>query len=400
MNEPADKSQNKKLFWSEPFTLLLFLVVIINMGVGLIIPLMPIFMKEYNFTTSQMSSAFFLLLVGRFISSYTAGYFIQRIGDYQILWFALGIYTLTMFTFPMITSPNIFIFYRFLEGLCEGFGSVSLNNLAVILSSQEDRGKKMGYFNSAIGIGFILGPLTGSITFEIFREIGAFWMAGGLGFCGFLWLWKIHKTFEGKRKSELPKKSLLQMFDKSILKIMPLYGPSLLRRTLFVALGILLPLYLNEHFNLSGSSVPLYFTASAILTTSLMPLTGRVADTPHCKKTLISSLLIIGVSLALLGLVRNIFVFTLLFLLETIAFSFMVPAGMKIFGNNVANHPQRGNIMGSAAGLTELCAMMVPIVLLPLYRVDAFFPWFLLGGVSIIITFPFWQYREAVSNNK
>ncbi len=225
MNMPADKSQNKKLIWFEPFTLLLFLVVIINMGVGLIIPLMPIFMKEYNFTTSQMSSAFFLLLVGRFISSYSAGYFIQRIGNYQILWFALGMYTLTMLTFPMITSPNIFIFYRFLEGLYEGFASVSLNNLAIILSSQEDRGKKMGYFNSAIGLGFILGPLVGGITFEVFREIGVFWTAGGLGFCGFLWLWKIHGAFVGKKQSELPKRSILQMFDKSVLQIMPLYGP-------------------------------------------------------------------------------------------------------------------------------------------------------------------------------
>jgi MFS family permease len=126
-----------------------------------------------------------------------------------------------------------------------------------------------------------------------------------------------------------------------------------------------------------------------------MPLSGRVADTPHCKKTLITCLLIIGISLALLGLVRNIILFTLLFLLETIAFSFMLPAGMKIFGNNVANHPQRGNIIGSVAGLTELCAMLVPIILLPLYRMDATLPWSVLGVLSIIITFPFWQYHEA-----
>lgn len=395
-----DKSHSIRTWFSEPFTLLLFLVVIINMGVGLIMPLMPIFMKVYGFTTSQMSAAFFILLVGRFISSYTAGYFIQRLGNYQILWFALAMYTVTMFTFPMITSPNVFIFYRFLEGLYEGFASVSLNNLAIILSTKEERGRKMGYFNSTIGLGFILGPTTSGIVYLFARESGVFWMAGALGLVGFLWLWKIHKAFEAKNPAELPRRTFRDMFDSSVLQIIPLYGPSVLRRTLFVALGILLPLYLTEQFELSASMVPMYFTGSAVLTTSLMPFTGRFADTSYCKNILIACLIVIGLSLSLFGLVSDIATFTVLFLLETIAFSFMLPAAMKIFGNKVANHPLRGNIIGSASGLAELFVMLVPVTLLPLYRVDAFLPWLVLGVLSLVITLPFWQYEDVFENEK
>jgi len=39
------------------FGVLLFLTVVINIGVGLIVPIMPVLLKDFGFSTGQLSIA-------------------------------------------------------------------------------------------------------------------------------------------------------------------------------------------------------------------------------------------------------------------------------------------------------------------------------------------------------
>ena len=87
------------------------------------------------------------------------------------------------------------------------------------------------------------------------------------------------------------------------------------------------------------------------------------------------------------------FLFSILFVLETIAFSFLIPGAMKLFGDIIEDNPKRGQILGTGAGIVELCAMLVPLTVLPLYKLNNILPWVFLGSICFVCIIPFWNYK-------
>ncbi|MEW6617801.1 MAG: MFS transporter [bacterium] len=374
-----------------PFWLLLFLTVVINMGVGLIIPVMPIFLKEFGFSTGHLSVAFFALVFARFIAQNVGGRLILKFGYYKVLGISFCLYVITMGLYPFVFTKDIFICFRFLEGIFEGFAVVCLTDLSIELSNNKDRAKKMGYFSAAFGLGFILGPSIGGLMFQGYGKYGMFWSAGLLGAIGLIGLLIAHKALNLKHEEKTTSRNFFVNFNKESLSLLPFYGPYILRRVLFFSLQLLLPLYLHEYFHVSPGKVGIYFSISAILTTALMPFTGRVADIFSCKKIIIMCLLIMGGSIASFGFMPKQSFFLTVFILETLAFAFMLPTGMKIFGDVISSNSNRGQILGFFGSLTDICTIIIPFIILPLYDIMAKLPWIFLGGLCVLASIPFWK---------
>jgi len=375
---------------SSSFWLLLFLTVTINMGVGLILPIMPILMKDFGFSTSGLSLAFFALVGSRFIFQNVGGHLIHRIGSYKILGFCFFLYALIMGVYPFILTKELFVCFRALEGIFEGFAVVSLHNLAIEHSDTKTRGRKMGYFSAAFGLGFILGPSLGGIMFQNFGKYGMFWSASMLSLIGFLGIIIAHNALDLKHTKKETEFSFLQ-FNLRSLALLPLYGPQLLRRVLFFSFQILLPLYAHEYLRLPAAKVGILFTMSAILTTALMPLTGRASDIIPSQKILRIQLLIMGSLISSFGFIQKQSLFVVAFILETLAFCFMLPAGMKIFGDAVMHRSNKGQILGFFGSITDLCTIVIPFIILPLYNITPKLSWMFLGGLCITVSLPFWR---------
>ncbi len=377
------------------FYLLLFLTIVTNIGVGLIIPIMPILMKQFGFSTHGLSLAFFILIISRFFSQNISGNLISKIGAYKVLAICFLLYIFTMFAYPFVETKELFIFFRSLEGIFQGLAIVCLQDLAIELS-EKDRGKKMGYFNSAFGLGFIIGPSFGGVMFDAFGKTGMFWSAGVLSVIAFIGLLFAHNVLNLSYSIKDQKSSFFSNFSIENLNLLPYYGPLFIRRILFLSFQILLPLFLYEHLNVQEGKVGFYFTLSAIMTTSLMPLTGRVADKSSCRIILVCCLLLIGFSISAFGFVTNQLFFSIFYILETIGFCFMLPTGMKLFGDIINDSPNRGRIIGFFGGLTELCMIPVPFIFLNLYETNVIFPWMFLGALTIIISVPFWKKKAVI----
>ncbi len=174
-------------------------------------------------------------------------------------------------------------------------------------------------------------------------------------------------------------------FNLEFFKYLPLYGGAILQRGLFVSMALLLPLYLVDTFKLQPYQVGFYFTTSAVITTLLMPLTGRLADKAYRTRIVVGAMFVMGLSIIGFGLVANRALFTGLFLLETVAFSFMVPTSMKIFGDQVDKHPHRGQIVGAASSSREILNVVLIFCLVPLYKCQNALPWIALGLISMLL---------------
>lgn len=391
--------EEKLKIWTFDFVGLIFLAVLCNMGVALLIPVMPVLMKNYGFTTQQMSAIFFSQVAMRFLAANVSGYLLTRIESYKVLWGSLGIYIAVMAVFPFVRTFPLFVVLRGCEGIFEGLGIVAINNLIISLSTKEDRGAKMGYFTAAFGLGFILGPVVGGFMYSVAKQFGLFWSTGTLAVIGFMWLTFKQDIFRDKARENVQQgsKNLFRNYDKSFLKILPYYSPLVLRRLFMLSFAILLPLYLIDFFNVPVTLITLYFTGSAIITTSLMPFTGRIFSSNLCKWKVIVALIVTGLCIGGFGFVSGLLQFTILYVIETIAFSFLIPGAMNLFADIIENHPKRGQIMGTGIGLTELAATFVPITVLPLYKLHFMLPWVMLGSLALFATIPFWKFKPPFS---
>lgn len=379
------KNEKDKI-WTFAFAVLIFIAILFSMCVSVIIPAMPIIMKNGGFSYSFITYTFVGLIIGRFISSNMAGSFLDRNLPHKILLYTFVLHMITMCSFAFVHSEGIFIVLRFMEGIFEGIVAVVLQVMVIALSKPENRGRKMGIFSSAYGIGFIIGPAIGGTALQLAGPKGVFLSVAMLLLIGLIGLGMVYKSLAREVTiTPAPKRS----FNLEFLKYIPLYSGAILQRGMFVSLSILLPLFLVDFFKLQPYQIGFYFTASAIITSILMPITGKFADKPYKHWIVILSILTMGFSIIGLGLAKNQVLFTCLYLLETIAFSFMVPASMKIFGDSVDKHPHRGQIIGAASSSREILNIILIFCLVPIYKYNFSLPWIILGVLSILMVLPY-----------
>jgi len=371
------------------FALLLFLTVAVNTGMGIIIPVLPNMLKDFGFTTAALSLPFLVLVLARVIIKPYAGKALQRFSSRQLLAFSFGLYALVFLIYPLLSSPESFVIIRFLEGVVEGIAGVVLIDVAIAMTANvTNRGVLMGYFSSAFGLGFIVGPLLGSFSYAQFGANGMFLLGAFIGLLGLAGSFAL--ASQAKHKPN-PASSFMDTV-RGVLKQMrlfPYYSPSLLRRALFFSFMMVLPLHVHEALGLSFTAVGWYFTASAVITTTLMPLTGRLADRLKPGRVLAISLLSMGVLIGSFGMTDDVYFFTALFLLETVAFAVMLPAGMTFFADLVQEHPERGAVLGNFGSLTEASTIILALTVLPAYALSPVATWIGLGLLCLLAAIPF-----------
>lgn len=392
MTEKINQSDQK--IWTFSFAVLILIAILVSMCVSVIIPAMPIIMRNGGFSYSFITYTFVMLIVGRFISSNMTGIVLDRYLPHKILFYAFILHTITMCCFAFVRSEYVFVILRFMEGVFEGIVSVVLQVMVIALSKPENRGRKMGIFSSAYGIGFIIGPVIGGIALQIFGASGVFLAVAALMLVGLIGLVMAYKTLA---KDILIIPAQKRSFNLEFLRHIPLYSGAILQRGLFVSLAILLPLFLFDFYKLQSYQIGLYFMASAIITSILMPITGRLADKPYRDLIVIYSILVMGFSIIGFGFATNEVVFTCLYLIETIAFSFMVPAAMKIFGDSVDKHPHRGQIVGTASSSREILNIILVFCLIPIYKYNFNLPWIILGIMSVFMVLPYVVHKRRAS---
>lgn len=372
--------------WSMSFSALIFIAVVINIGVSAIVPAMPIIMSANHFSEFFLTGAFVGLLVGRFIMSNVTGMMLVKRSPIQLLLIAFSLHAMTMAAFTGVESEIGFIALRCLEGVFEGIVSVTLQVMIISLTTPQDRGRKMGVFQSSYGLGFIIGPAIGGLALHAGGPRWVFISTAALMAFGLVWLFLVQGTL--RRDMKVPPQTKPK-FTTDFLKVMPLYSGAVLQRGLYVTLSILLPLFLVDKFSLEPYKVGLYFTGSAIVTSILMPWGGRVADTGARFAVTVASILVMGASILGMGLVDNKALFTVFYAMETIAFSFMVPCAMRIFGDAVQNHPQRGPIVGTASSSRELLNIALVMGIVPLYSMSHSLPWVVVGLATMVFAIPY-----------
>jgi DHA1 family multidrug resistance protein-like MFS transporter len=138
-------------------------LVIVMLGFGIAIPLMPFYIIHFNASGSTLGLMMSLYSLMQFIFAPMWGRLSDRIGRKPILLIGIGGYFLA-FMFQGISQNIIqFLISRTLAGILSSAALPTAMAYIADITAPEERSKGVGMMGAAMGIGMIFGPLLGGV---------------------------------------------------------------------------------------------------------------------------------------------------------------------------------------------------------------------------------------------
>ena len=170
----------------KPSLLVIFLTVFIDLvGFGIVLPQLPLYATSYNANGFELGFLMASFSVMQFLFAPWWGHLSDRFGRRPVLLISIagsvvayaGFALATRFTGA--TALWLIIATRLFAGFCGANITVAQAYIADI-TPPEQRSKRMGLIGMAFGLGFIFGPPIGGYSADWFGEGGPGWVASGL----------------------------------------------------------------------------------------------------------------------------------------------------------------------------------------------------------------------------
>lgn len=276
-----------------PLLTLLATVFISLMGVGFVVPFLPILAKDLGASGFALGllMAGFSLSMGLFQPF--AGFLSDRHGRKWFLVAGLAIYTLCGFGYTLVNSVLDITILRFIQGA----GAAAVFPVAMAYMGDwappEQEGRYMGVFNVAIMAGIGSGPLLGGVLNDSFGISAAFYAMGSASAVALLLaLVVLPESRPGRAaQASVP---LLTVF-RSILADRKMRGVLLVRMSMMLGMVptfVFLPVLMNEVMDASGIQIGIVITLRTLVSAALQFPFGWLAD--RYSRTALTLISILG----------------------------------------------------------------------------------------------------------
>ncbi|MEE8416448.1 MAG: MFS transporter [Desulfobacterales bacterium] len=287
-------SFNKKIFGT-----LFFSIFATVTGVGIVIPLLPIYARDMGasglyigliFGSFSLSRTFFLPYFGRLSDKKGRKPFI-----------VIGLFTYALISFAFILSHSVesLIVLRFIQGITSALILPVTQAYVGDITPKGREGFTMGVFNMSIFLGLSIGPLIGGWVHDRFNLQATFVSMGFLALIGFLFsLLLLPPT---RSEQSLSRKNGLISWAQ-LLKDKELIGLCLFRFTYLACIGIILgflPVYADSAFSLSSTSIGILVMLGIFVSGLMQIPMGFLADRVNRNLMIITGGLITGIAIFL-----------------------------------------------------------------------------------------------------
>ncbi len=159
----------------------LFLVFL---GVGLVIPVLPLLKNEMNFSGTTMGMMVAIFAFAQLVISPIAGHLSDVFGRKKMIVLGMLLFSLSELMFGWAQSVEWFYLSRVIGGASAACIMPSVTAFVADLTTLEERPKAMGYVSAAISGGFIIGPGIGGLL-AVFGTRVPFYAAALMALLGF-----------------------------------------------------------------------------------------------------------------------------------------------------------------------------------------------------------------------
>ncbi len=394
----------------KPSVLVIFLTVFIDLiGFGIVLPLLPIFAKDFDASGFTIGCLMAVYSAMQFVFAPIWGRWSDRIGRRPILLISTAGAAISYALFAigcaqtgMVALALLFIARTF-AGICGANITVAQAYIADI-TPPEDRSKKMGLIGMAFGLGFIFGPAIGGLALKFGGLTAPGWIAAALCAGNFLFtLARLPESWKPGAIRAAPRPRLEQ-FVATMKRpgIATLVTVFFLATFCFACFETTIGLLVSQNFGLKfetikgihtfDSKVVYLYTYCGIIGAFVQggPL-GRIVKKLGEPLLITVSLVFVAVSLAPLPFVTTWPLLLVVLAILSIGSSLTRP---PVFGmlSNLTPADEQGAVIGTAQSAGSLARIPAPIFAASLLDVHPSLPYLICGGISLVAAIFAWQF--------
>ncbi|MCM3748709.1 MFS transporter [Paenibacillus pasadenensis] len=146
--------------------ILMFNLLLVFTGIGLIIPIMPRFMETLGITGGIVGLLVAAFSLTQLLFSPLAGRLSDKFGRKKMIVIGMVVFAGSEALFGVATSSTLLFVARLLGGISAAMIMPAVMAYAADVTTKAERAKGMGFINAAITTGFIIGPGIGGYIAE------------------------------------------------------------------------------------------------------------------------------------------------------------------------------------------------------------------------------------------
>jgi MFS family permease len=326
---------------------LLLSVFIALLGIGIIVPIMPVFAESLGAGGMALGGIIAAFSITRGFCQPIVGNLSDRWGRKGFLLSGLTVYTLVGLIMPEATTVPSLVLIRALHGV----GSAMIVPVAMAYVSDMapagSEGRYMGMLNVAIFTGIGSGPLIGGVCTDIWGMSSAFYVMAGLSAVALLLVLLQLRDFSAPAAKVVSKVGVIKAIQ-TMLAVRRTVGILLARLStmiIMVPTMAFLPLLMHQWFDATGVQIGVVIAARTLINAVLQTPFGRLADRKDKIRLLRFGCLVISGVMCLVPLADNFWALLGLFIILGCGEAIIWPT-LGALATEEGRRYGQGNMMG------------------------------------------------------
>jgi len=365
------------------FITLFLAVFVTTAGVGLVVPLLPVYAHELGAGSFQIGLIFGAFSLTRTLFVPYFGKLSDRKGKKNLLTIGLFLY----FALSLLYAASDDVLTLILLRLGHGFASAMILPVAQayvgLITPENKEGRIMGLFNLSLYLGLSAGPLLGGVVRDWYNIQISFMCMAGLTFIGFLLCLLIlpPEPMPKGKKTDVQKRKGSYM---ALVRNPIIFSLFAFRTSFTICIGItwtFIPLLASTRLNLSSSAIGLVVMVHVFVAGSLQAPLGYLADRLNKNLMVITGGVLAIISVIYLNTASSFGEIILANALLGIAGGISVPAIMALGVIEGRKTEAMGSMMGFLALAHSVGMLIGPLLGGLLLDLSSFETVFSLGAV-------------------
>ena len=152
------------------------------LGFGLVMPILPIYARDFGASGIQLGLLTASFAVTRLITTFPGGWLADVAGRKRPIILGLLAYSVVMALYGFSQDANQLILLRAFQGMASGIVWPVMSTMVVDMVSPRDRAKALGLYEMMHFLGMVVGPGLGGVLAGAFNIAVPFFACGALAF--------------------------------------------------------------------------------------------------------------------------------------------------------------------------------------------------------------------------
>ncbi len=356
---------------------LLFSVFATVTGVGIVVPLLPVYAHDLGANGIYIALIFGSFSVSRIIFLPYFGRLSDKRGRKPFI--ICGLIAYAFISMAFIFSKNVtgLIVIRFFHGIASAMLIPVIQAYVADITPNGREGLTMGLHNMSMLFGLSLGPLMGGLIKDQFSLQASFSCMGILAFVGFIWCLLLlpPKAFE-KRVHNIKD----NLADRWLMLDRNMIGLFVFRFAYVFCIGIIwgfVPIYANLNLSLSSTSIGVLIMMGILISGAMNIPMGVLADRINRRMMVTAGGLIVGYAILSFGWADSFSEMVIASAIFGIGGGICMPALMAMAAWKGSQSGAMGSVMAymtMAHSLGMLSGALLGGVMMDLFRLQLAFP--------------------------